>query len=89
MQTYPYLNDLSFLKEFDLLKVKEQFVRINVLSFKDEKPVDQIEGDVVSGNITIDGNSAMRRTANLSIVVKKDEYSDRDIRKILTINKKV
>jgi len=89
MQTYPYLNDLAFLRELDLSKVKEQFVRINVLSFKDEKPIDQIEGDVVSGNITIDGNSAMRRTANLSIVVKKDEYSNRDIRKILTINKKV
>jgi len=89
MQTYPYLNDLAFLRELDLSKVKEQFVRINILSFKDEKPIEQIEGDVVSGNITIDGNSAMRRTANLSIVVKKDEYSNRDIRKILTINKKV
>jgi len=31
----------------------------------------------------------MRRTANISVLVKNDKYSTQDIKKILTINKKI
>ena len=33
-------------------------------------PLEQIEGKVISGSINIDGNSAVRRTCNLSLVAK-------------------
>jgi len=35
---FPYLNDSSFLKKFDKIKLKEQFVKLIVLTF-DEKPI--------------------------------------------------
>ena len=88
-QKYPYLSDSAFLKQFDKLRIKEQFVKINVLSFEDERILTSIQGDVLSGNISIDGSSAIRRTANISVLVKNDKYSTQDIKKILTINKKI
>ena len=35
---FPYLQDSSFLKNFDKLKLKEQLVKIIVLNFK-EQPI--------------------------------------------------
>jgi hypothetical protein len=32
---FPYLNDLSFLKEFDKNRLKEQFIKLIVLNFND------------------------------------------------------
>ena len=43
-----YLTDASFLKEIDLLKTKEQYVRITILTFS-EKPISNIEGNVNAG----------------------------------------
>jgi len=88
-QQYPYLKNLTFLKEFDKLKIKEQFVKVNVLSFKEEEVIAEIQGSILSGNISIDGSSALRRTANISILVKDDKYSEQDVKKLLTINKKI
>jgi hypothetical protein len=38
---FPYLKDPSFLKEIDEKKLKEQYVKLVVLTF-DEKPVQEI-----------------------------------------------
>ena len=89
IQKYSYLNDLSFLRQFDETRIKKQFIKINVLSFKEEKIIADIQGDVLDGSISVDGNSAMRRTATLSILVKENKYSYRDIKQLLTINKKI
>ena len=35
---FPYLEDAAFLKQFDNLKLKEQFAKIVVLNFE-EKPI--------------------------------------------------
>ena len=66
---FPYLEDAAFLKYFDNLKLKEQFAKIVVLNFE-EKPIQQIQGRITSGNFTKDGSSAMRRTGNLSLVTE-------------------
>ena len=70
---FPYLKDSSFLKEFDEIRLKEQFVKLTVLTF-DEQPIEEIQGKVISGSFNIDGTSSMRRTGNINLVA--DEYNN-------------
>ena len=64
---FPYLKDTNFLKYFDKIKLKQQFVKLIVLSFN-EMPIAEIQGKVLSGNLSLDGSSAMRRTGNISLI---------------------
>lgn len=72
MALYPYLNDTYFLLQVDNMQEKEQFVKITVLD-KDEKPIRAIEGQVTSGNLNINGSSAIRRNGSISFVVTNEE----------------
>ena len=85
---FPYLEDAAFLKYFDNLKLKEQFAKIVVLNFE-EKPIQQIQGRITSGNFAKDGSSAMRRTGNLSLVTENYVNDLTDTKHLLSINKKV
>ena len=85
---YPYLQDSSFLKSFDKLKIKEQYVKITILDFL-EKPIQAIEGRVLGGSINIDGNSSIRRTCNLSIIASEHENDLTNVDNLLSLNKKV
>lgn len=85
---FPYLKDSAFLKTIDNLKIKEQFVKIIVLSF-DEIPIQQIQGIVTGGNFSLNGDSAMRRTANLTLLVDDFENNITNLRSILSMNKKI
>lgn len=85
---FPYLKDSVFLKKFDELKLKEQYVKLIVLTF-DEMPIQEIQGKVTGGNFTLDGSSGMRRTGNLSIVADEYENDLTDTKHLLSINKKV
>ena len=85
---FPYLEDAVFLKQFDNLKLKEQFAKIVVLNFE-EKPIQQIQGRITSGNFAKDGSSAMRRTGNLSLVTEDYVNDLTDTKHLLSINKKV
>lgn len=85
---FPYLKDQTFLKKFDKIKSKQQFVKIVVLNF-DETPIQQIQGKVTSGNISLDGNSGMRRTANITFIADQYENDLTTTKSLLSINKKV
>ena len=85
---YDYLNDTSFLKKLTKLHVKTYFVKITTLNW-DEEPVEMIEGRVISANINIDGQSSLRRTANLSIFVDEEINDITSARSILSMNKKM
>lgn len=85
---YPYLKDSSFLKSFDSIRNKEQYVKITVLNFE-EKPIQAIEGRVIGGTLNLDGNSAVRRTCNLSMVATDYENDLTNINSLLSINKKI
>ena len=86
---YPYLKDSSFLKSFDSIRNKEQYVKITVLNFE-EKPIQAIEGRVTGGTLNLDGNSAVRRTCNLSVFVNEEELSNvTDVDSLFSINKKM
>ena len=60
------LFDKNFLKELDVQPNKEKYVKIIALDIND-KPLEIIEGKVTSGNINVDGNSAVRRTCSLTL----------------------
>ena len=85
---FPYLNDTKFLKQFDRIKLKEQYAKLVVLTF-DEKPIQQIQGRIIGGSFNIDGSSSMRRTGNLSMVADDYENDLTDTKHLLSINKKI
>lgn len=86
---YPYLKDKEFLKYFDNLRNKEQFVKIVALTWQDEVPIAEIQGRAVSGSININGSSNMRRTANIGVVADEEIYNILNVRNLISINKKV
>lgn len=85
---FPYLKDNNFLKRFNETHLKEQYVKIIVLTF-DEKPIQQIQGLVTGGSISLDGSSGMRRTCNLSMIVNNNNMNLTDTQNLLSINKKL
>ncbi|AXF52490.1 MAG: putative flagellin-like protein [Caudoviricetes sp.] len=85
---YPYLKDSPFLKQFDKIKTKEQYVKIIVLDFS-EKPIEEIQGKVTGGNLNLDGKSSIRRTANLQMVSTDYKNNLTRVSSLLSINKKV
>lgn len=85
---YKYLKDASFLKELALQRIKTYLVKILVLNWSEE-PIEAIEGRVISANINIDGQSSMRRTANLSIEIDELINNITNSQNLLSINKKI
>ena len=85
---YPYLSDTQFLSIIDSLTIREQVVKLTLLNW-DEEPLQDIEGIIISGNLTLDGSSSMRRTANLSVLVSDKTTNYDDLNNIFNLNKKV
>ncbi len=87
-QTYPYLKDSSFLKMFDKINNKRQFIKITALTF-DERPIKTIEGYATGGNLNLNGNSSIRRNGSISIVADNYENDLTNINNLFSINKKI
>ena len=85
---FPYLKDSAFLKAFDNIKLKEQYVKLIILTF-DEAPIQEIQGKVLSGNFTLDGSSGMRRTGNINLIADDSENNLSNAKYLLSINKKI
>ena len=86
---YPYLKDSKFLLDFDKEHLKEQFVKITILDWL-ENPIKEIQGIVTGGSINIDGNSNVRRTCNLSVFIKEEDYGKvTETDNLFSINKKM
>ena len=86
---YAYLKDASFLKTFDQLNIQEQYIKITALEFFTEDPIEEVQGRVMSGTININGDSAVRRTASLTVVADEYENDLTDIDGLFSINKKI
>ena len=67
--------DKDFLLQLDTTPHKETYVCIIALDFN-ELPIEQIEGRVTQGSINIDGNSAVRRTFNLSLIAEDIDINE-------------
>ena len=86
---YDYLNDTSFLKTIDFQHLKEIYAKITILDWN-ENPIQDIEGITTTGSINIDGKSSMRRTCNLTLIVKEDNLSNiTNVNNLVSINKKI
>ena len=75
MDTYNY--DKDFLRELDKCRSKTIYARIVSLTL-DEYPIESIEGRVTQGSISLDGDSAVRRSCSLSMVARDINISDYD-----------
>ena len=89
MNFYPYLQDEQFLLEVDNLKIREQYIKITVLEFNTENPIQEIQGIAESGSLTIDGKSSVRRTCNLTITATSAENDLTNVDSLFSLNKKV
>lgn len=87
-EKYPYLIDSPFLFQFFRLRNMEQFVKITILNFA-EKPLQEVQGKILSGNLNLDGRSNMRRTANLTAFIDEKDVNYLAIGGLFAMNKKI
>jgi hypothetical protein len=73
----PALQDYDFLAKMDAYPIREQLCKVVVLIFNEE-PLHEITGQIVSGNLTIDGSSACRRTVSLQMVTQDPNVNNLD-----------
>lgn len=86
---YPYLKDKDFLTTIDNLKVKKQFAKITLLNWE-EKPLEEVQGLITGGSVSLTGDSAIRRTGNVSVYLKDENYAHiTDVNNLFSINKKM
>lgn len=83
-----YLYDMSFLQALDEMRIKEHYIKIQVMNYKEE-PIRQIQGIATAGNITVNGSSAVRRTISLTVAVSGDENNIANIENVISANKKI
>ena len=84
----PYLRDKQFLKSIDESSFKEEFIKIIILNWQ-EQPIEEIQGRVSSGTLNINGNSSLRRTCNLTMLIDEEEANITSVKNLLSINKKI
>ena len=84
----PYLRDKQFLKSIDESSFKEEFIKIIILNWQ-EQPIEEIQGRVSSGTLNINGNSSLRRTCNLTMLIREEEANITSVKNLLSINKKI
>ena len=77
---------LDFLKKLDKMKIRVQYAKIILLSF-DGYPVTEIQGTLSSGNISVNGSAAVRRTLNLTMLTAEEDLEN--INNIISINKQI
>ena len=88
MNSTDFLQDSVFLKELDNLRIKEQYVRLTILTWREE-PIVEIQGKATSGSLNLDGNSSLRRTSNFSMFAEEQENDLTNIDQNLSINRKL
>lgn len=67
--------DKNFLNKLVRQHNRSTYARITLLEYDTEKPIEDIEGRIIDGSISIDGNSAVRRTCSLTLTVEKMDSS--------------
>ena len=89
MRNLGFLKDTIFLRELDNEANKFYWVKITVLN-QNEGPVQSIEGRVLPGSvISVDGNSSVRRTCNITFLAEEANNDLTNIDNLLSINKKI
>lgn len=84
---FEYLNDMEFLMKLDKLNMRVQYAKILLLSF-DEKPIREIQGNITTGNLNINGSSAVRRTVTLTMLANEENSSITNLDNEISLDKK-
>lgn len=97
---YPYLQDSyvetesgalekrEFLAQLDTFINQKRYARLTLLNWKEE-PLKEIQGEIVSGNISKDGSSSVRATCSLTTSVDTTSYTVGDANMDFAENKKI
>lgn len=88
VKNYPYLNDYNFLDELFHFRVISYLTAITSLDW-DQNELERVEGKVVSASFNVDGNSSLRRTGNLSILLNDEIRNLYNTKAFFSINKKI
>ena len=86
--TAPYLKDNTFLNTVNASSVQEMFVKIILLDMK-ENALQEIQGKISDGSISIDGSSSVRRTGSLTFIPDEKESNLTSAENLISINKKM
>ena len=68
IKNYPYLKDINFLNKIYDLHNKTVYTNITVLDWK-ERRIQDIQGKVTNCSMSVNGDSAVRRTINMSVYI--------------------
>ena len=82
------LKDASFLHKLSSENIKVYYAKILILD-KNEQPIRAIEGRISAGSISLNGNSNVRRTGNITFLAEETENDLTDIDNLLSMNKKI
>ena len=87
-RAYPYLTDINFLDKIYDQHNKTVYTEITVLDWY-ERPIAQAQGRILNASISLNGDSSIRRTANLSVKIKDASETYTNIDSLFSINKKI
>ena len=84
-----YLDDIEFLERVDLVPRRVQYAKITLLAFDTELPIKTIEGQITSGNLSVNGASAVRRTLTLSEIASVENSDIENLENEISLKRKV
>ena len=97
---YPYLVDgyketeqgalekRNFLAKIDDFLNQKRYCKITLLNWQEE-PLKEIEGELVSGNLSKDGSSSVRCSGSITTAVDANSYTIEDLNMDFSLNKKL
>lgn len=84
-----FLRDKTFLLKVNQHKIKHYSAAIMCLDFETENPITRLEAKVVNGSMSIQANSATRRTGSLTLIFDESTYNVVDVDNLIAIDKKI
>ena len=97
---YPYLQDSwhetaneqlerqDFLSKLDDFVNQKRYAKLTLLNWSEE-PLKEVQGEIVSGSLSKDGSSSVRRTCTLTTAVDAGSYTVEDLQMDFSLNKKI
>ena len=83
-----YLQDYEFLKELDMSHILDVLAKITILDMN-EKPIAEIQGRSLGGQVNITNSSSVRRTGNISFLPDERYSNLMDVNQLISLNKKI
>lgn len=88
IKEYPYLQDTQFLDKIYHQHNRTTYANITILDWKEE-PITEVSSRIISASISENGDSSVRRTANLTVKIYDNNELYENIDSLFSINKKI